>query len=798
MAGRKPNGPTGSNGKPPITPLNTLPNVYDMDSVDSTGRNLDQTSQPSSQSSKSKIKLSTAKTSAGRGRDLTIATSTIDEQAESRATAKKRRSDDKFLKESYQVFKSIAEDTNEVEIREKALEELRFKEGDQWPVGIAEIRRAKRRPMVTINKVKPAVRIICNDQRQNRSSIRVAPVDSGSDRNTAEILQGIVRHIEVNSMSDIAVDNACEGQVTFGFGYIRIKVDYASPYSMDQEIYISRIKDAFSVYYGACSEPDYSDANDCFITEDLDPVAYEQRFPDSMFASLNDFSGIGDTHKGWGTRDKIRICERFYRTFEKKTLCRMSDGSSMLKEKIPDELLENNDLGIVEERETEIPVVHWKLFNAREILQEREWNGMFIPIIPVLGDDTIIDGKRVMSGVVRGAMDPNRQYNYFRSLMTETIGLAPKAPYVMAEGQNEGHQTMWDTANTENYSVLFYKPVSVGGQLAPPPQRQQSEAPIQAMVEAAVHYESDIKATTMVNDSKLGAKSNETSGAAINARKSQSDTSNYNYIDNRDRAIRHMGRIIIDLIPTVYSTRTIARIIGEDGEADMVNVINDPAQKAFQEQPSLDGKSITKIYNLGVGLYDVSIGTGPTYLTKREAGWDMMTKLVNSSPELMQVAGDLIFGYSDIPGAKAIQKRLYQALDPKFKTDENQQQIPPQLKQAFDEMKQQMAQQTEAMTKMQQIIDQDQIKAKNAVDLKQMDIDSKNQQAAVKAQTEEMKSMSQIIIAQMTNMLAQSKTEMENKFGMLQTLIEGMMAHHTATTIQSMQPEPAAPAGPGQ
>lgn len=702
------------------------------------------------------------------GRLTTVSMTTTEDDS----TTRGKKAQKEYLQHALDVFRSIADDDNEIQIRARALEELRFKEGDQWPADIAEIRRAKRRPIVTINKVKPAVRIICNDQRQNRASIRVFPMDASAHQKTAEIMQGAVRHIEVNSMSDIAVDNACEGQVTFGFGYVRLDITYASPYSMDKEIKIGRVKDPFSVYCGPSTEPDYSDMDDCLITEDLDPITYEQRFDGiSQYAGLTDFSSVGNTMKEWGTRGKIRICEHFYRTFEKKTLCRMSDGSSLLKEKIPTALIPH--IGIVAERTTEIPMVHWCLFNAKEILHERDWPGQFIPIIPVLGDDVIIDGKRVLSGVVRGAMDPSRQYNYFRALMTETIGLAPKSPYIMAEGQNESHETQWDTANSEMYSVLFYKPVSVGGQLAPPPQRQQSEPPIAAMVEAAIHYETDIKATTMVNDAKLGARSNETSGVAISARKAQSDVSNYNYIDNRDRAIRHIGRQCIDLIPKVYSTKQIMRIIGEDDVAQMVSIVNDPSKPAYSEDAT-NPEDIKRIYNLGVGLYDVSVEAGPSYRSKRQEGAELLVKLANSWPGLLEIAGPEIFDDLDFPGAKRIAKKLRMA-NPDLNPEEGKQTIPPAIAKQFQLMQQAMEQLTKKNEQLDAIIQNKYVEKSAELEMKDKDIQSKDRQAALKAETDKLAIQEKFMEAQLKSATDQMAAKMDQQLSMFQSQIETFM-----------------------
>jgi hypothetical protein len=479
----------------------------------------------------------------------------------------------------------------------------------------------------------------------------------------------------------------------------------------------------------------------------------------------------------------------------------------MLKEQIPQQLLDT--IGIERERDTEIPTVHWCLFSGMEILDRRDdWNGQYIPIIPFLGDDSIIDGRRVLSGIVRGAMEPSMQYNYFRSMMTETIGLAPKAPYIMAAGQNEGFEKMWDTANTENFSTLYYKPVSVGGQIAPPPQRQVHEPPIQAMVEAAVHYEQDIKATTMVNDSKLGAKSNETSGAAINARKAQSDVSNYNYIDNRDHAIRNRTRMILDLIPRTYSTRAVMRIIGEDEQPMMVTTNNDPSRPAYSEE-QIGPDDIKKIYNLSVGQYDVVMGVGPTYITRRQEGFDMLTKMVNSAPQLMSVIGDLIFENADIPGGKRIAKRLYNALPDNLKDADNTS-IPPNVVAGFKKLQALNDQLTQQNHQLKNIIDQDIVKQRATLQVKQQEIDAKNHQTDTVAKTAEASISGTFMAAQLKimadHMLGNIEAErekdrmtLEHRFNLIEQTMQGVLGHVTAMAQMKQQAalEPAEPSTNG-
>ena len=359
----------------------------------------------------------------------------------------------------------------------------------------------------------------------------------------------------------------------------------------------------------------------------------------------------------------------------------------------------------------------------------------------------------------------------------------------MAEGQDEGHEREWDLANIENYAVLRYKPKSLSSHLAPPPQRNMAEPPIQAMVLASAQYEEDIKATTQVYDSKLGSRSNEVSGKAQQMRAQQSDTGNYNLHDNFGRTIRRLGRSLVKVIPIVYDARTVARIIGEDDKEEKVNIINDPSKPAYEAVETEEG-GIKEIYNLGTGIYDVAIGIGPNFLTKRQEAFEMLTKLVNSFPGLMEVGGDVILGNSDIPGAEELRTRLKRFIELKnpdlLNDGEDQPPIPPKFKAAMDQAMKMVealtgqveeykkiieTKQIESGAKLEQITAQGQaakeieaIKLASSDFLGQLKISSDEHIAAMKAEVEQAK----IIAKANADLLGQ-------KLSMLDTIIAGIM-----------------------
>lgn len=585
-------------------------------------------------------------------------------------------SDEDILATARKRF-DIAEEA-EREIRVDALDDLKFRAGEQWPADIRQGRNQDNRPCLTINKLPQFLRQVTNDQRQNRPSIKVSPVDDQADIETAKIFQGLIRHIEYNSNADVAYDTAFEGAATKGLGYLRVITDFCDPMSFDQEPKIMRVRNSFMVYLDpSYQQPDASDANWGFIFENISHEDYKAQFGKSeLAASLNEWQSIGDSAPNWATEKTCRVAEYFYKTFKDTTVVLLSNGQTIEKDRLPEVLPPN--ITIINERETTLPAIKWCKINAVEVLEKTDWLGQWIPIIPVLGDELDIDGKRVLEGIIRHAKDPQRMYNYWASSETEMIALAPRAPFIGVEGQFEGHEGAWKTAHIKNHPYLQYKS-KVSGQVYGAPQRQVYEAPVQAITQARMQSSEDLKATTGIYDASLGNRSNENSGVAIQRRNMQAQTNNFHYVDNLSRALRHLGRILVDLIPKIYDTARTVRIIGEDGEATMIK-INEIFQKNGEEV----------IHNLGLGKYDVTVSTGPSYASKRQEAVASMLDMTKAYPKVAEVASDLMVRNMDWPGAQEIAERLKKTLPPGIAEEKegDKKPIPPEIQNQMQQMSQ--------------------------------------------------------------------------------------------------------------
>ena len=569
------------------------------------------------------------------------------------------------------------------ESREDELDDLRFYAGSpdnqwQWPADVLATRGAVQgqtinaRPCLTINKLPQHVHQITNDQRQNRPSVKVIPVDDNADVEVAEIFNGMIRHIEYISDADVAYDTACENQVAYGEGYIRILTEYCDDDTFDQDIKIARVRNSFSVYMDPLiQDPCGSDAKWCFITEDLSKDEYARLFPNASPISTLETLGIGDQNLSqWLNTDTIRIAEYFYCDYERKKL-NLYPGNVTAFEGTPEDKQLKAVYGTPKKsRQAEIKKIKWCKINGYEILEEQEWAGSCIPVVRVIGNEYEVEGRIYISGLVRNAKDAQRMYNYWTSQEAEMLALAPKAPFIGYGGQFEGYESQWKTANTNNWPYLEVNPDVTDGQgaILPLPQRAQPPMASSGLMQAKLGASEDIKSATGQYNASLGQQSNERSGRAILARQREGDVGTYHYQDNLARAVRYVGRQCVELIPKIYDTQRIARIIGIDGETKMVKI--DPTQQEpVRKIQNQEGIVIDKIYNPSVGKYDVVVATGPGYATKRQEALEAMAQLLQGNPQLWSVAGDLFVKNMDWPGAQEMSKRFAKTIDPKLMGD---------------------------------------------------------------------------------------------------------------------------------
>lgn len=530
-----------------------------------------------------------------------------------------------------QLTEAIEDDNSNRVLAKDDLEFIAV-EGKQWPEKIKADRLAEDRPCLTINKLPTFIDQVVGDQRMNRPSIKVVPVDSVADPKTARILGGWIKHVQQISKSDAIIDHGFEHAVACGYGAWRVVTEYVSDNSFDQEAYIEKIDNALSVYWGKHTRYDCSDAPYCFIISDMARDEYKEKYGiDAM-----PFKSGGDAFaKDWVTKDTVRVAEYFVKEPSSKTMYLLADDTITYALPVGEKA--------VQTRKVRSYKIMWYLLSGDRVLDSREWVGKkYIPVVPVWGKEVNVAGKRVIRGLIRNAKDPQRMYNYWQSSDTETVALQPKSPYILTPKQIEGHETQWRDAHRKNYPYLL---ANADKEAPGWPHREAPPQMSSAMTAKLRDSDQEIRDTVGLQRASLGMQSNERSGAALREQKREGDVGTFAFIDNLARSLEHTGRILVDMAPSLLDTERIVRLGLDNGEYEFegVNVAGE------------DGE----IFNdLSIGTYDVIVTVGPSYATQRIEAQQSMKEFIQYFPAAAPVIGDLYAKAMDWPGAEEISQRL--------------------------------------------------------------------------------------------------------------------------------------------
>lgn len=588
--------------------------------------------------------------------------------------------------------------TAESKNRKSGLDDRMFKVGNQWPTEIMAQRNLDKRPCLTINKLPTFIRQITNDQRQNRPSINISPVGDRGDMEVAKMYRGLIRFLERDCAADIAYDTAFDDAVTMGWGWFRILTEWEDPKSFHLVPVIRRVRNPFTVYADpADQDPTGAGMMWAFVTEMMPREEFEEKNPDAAPMPYTD-GGIGEKMKNWVTKDAIRVAEYFEIEYETKTLVELDNGFIGWKDDLDDIVkakIKRNKIHILDERESRSPKVMWYKITAVDVLMEREWAGSSIPLVKVVGEEEDIEGEVTLSGLVRHAKDPQRMVNYWRTAEAELVALQPKAPWVMEEGQGEGHEDEWKSANVKNHPVLYYKGTSIGGTMAPPPQRQPMAGIPQGVVQAGVNAAQDMMAVTGIRfDATMNERLIDESGKAIRELRRSGDLGAFHYVDNLARSLRRAGEILVELISKLYNDARVLTILREDDKEEQIKI--DPnLNKATGEEKTPDGRTL-KLFNPNFGKYGVTVTIGPSYATKRIEASENMMAFMKALPQTAALVVDLFAKNQDWPGAEEIATRLAKTVPPHL-LQPDMKDVPPQVQAILSQQEQSIKQLTEQL-----------------------------------------------------------------------------------------------------
>lgn len=574
--------------------------------------------------------------------------------------------DKTIIKRAHDRFRSCV--SWESDFRQRFKEDMRFlyadsDNQDQWNAAVRAQRQIAGQVMVTINKTHTHWLHVVNQAKENKPQVSVSPTGDQASYESAQIFEQIIKRIEYISDAQTAYDIASGFQVGGGIGYWRIATDYTDEDSFDQEIYIKQIPDPLSVYMDPhIKNQDGSDARFAFVFDDMPKADAEKKYGKIMAQSQS----FGDMAENWMTTDSVRIAEYYERQETKEwmyavpsedggtIIVRDSDmgaeGAAMLKTAM------DSNTEITRRKVSKWTITCYKLVGD-QIAERAEWAGDYIPIIRVPGEEIVMEKRLDRKGIVRYLKDAQRAYNYNASAALEYGALQSKSPYLAPIEAIEGVENYWATANTQNHAYLPYNHADESGNPVPTPTRAPALASAPLYMEGMQTAEHEMMMASGQYESTFSAQGNETSGISIEQRQKQGERVTFHYQDNLAKAIRFTGKQLINLIPRIYDTERVVRIMDESGEEQAIKI--DPqAKEALKQQDNEREAKVAAIFNPSVGTYDVVAKVGPNFETRREQAFNAMTQLLAAQPALAQVIGDLYMANADFPAANKLQERM--------------------------------------------------------------------------------------------------------------------------------------------
>jgi Phage P22-like portal protein len=563
------------------------------------------------------------------------------------ATPKGYDSTAAFLQEMRENYQRAIGGRDEKANREAMREDIEFVFGEQWQPEARKRREQARKPVLTINRLPAYVAQVVGNRLLNDTMIRVYP-DNGGTKEIAELREALIRSIFKNSNADLARDEALKYQVIGGVGYYAIEIDYAADDVFEQEIKLKHVPDPFAVVIDEMAvEPCGGDARFGFVAESIPRSLFEKKFPDASVMSF------AEDYEQWISDEAIRVVS-YWRMVEDgtKVLALMTNGTVQKFDTMAQVMLAYQQ-GVVVDRggepyAREVPnrFAQMYLCSGNDILEgPYDLPCTSIPIFRVPAWELRDGEKYVRWGLVRYLKDPQRLHNYWRSVQAEQLIAAPRNKWMATREAVAGYEKDWRASAVSDDPLLTYN--AEGGV----PQRVQAPPLDAALLNESAVTVQDMRDVSNIHEASLGQKSNEVSGRAITARQQIADLGTFIYHDRLRIADERCAKVINELIPTIYDTFRIAKIVGPDGEA-MLATLNDPAN------PNTD---------VTAGKYAITVTTGPSTVTKRALAAEQMMAFVNAVPETAAMVLDLVAEAQDWPNADEFARRFAEMLPENLK-----------------------------------------------------------------------------------------------------------------------------------
>lgn len=541
-----------------------------------------------------------------------------------------------------------------VEIRE-AHHFIDKKDG-QWEPEIVST-QFKSKPRYTFDKTSPKVDQVAGEMENAAFSLRVRPAGGEASKETAKTFDGLIRNIRNISNAENVFNSAGRSMITGGMDGWEIVQDWLDADAFDQDLFIRKIANFYDrVWFDPASEEqDHSDAKWVIVLQTVLFSDFDDQFPDKTPLSV----GEDRDHNVYHDKPDFVITGRIiYKKPTKIEIVRMTNGAVYEDnadfKAVKNELFQNGIAIEVDEKGEEKRRIrdgwrcHSRLFSGDDWLTDSEETVFdFLPIVATYGNFKIVEDKRIVSGIVKKLMDPQRVHNYASSRQIEEGALAPREKIMMTRAQGAGNMHTLATMNINTDPVQFY---THDDNMSVPPPFKIGGATINPSLQLiAQQTAADIDATSGLFTSNMGDNPGLQSGIAIDRQISKGDNGTIKWFKSQEVAICYTGKILINAIPRVYDATRQVRILQEDGSFEMLTLNQTIPDNESQENKVLN--------DLSVGDYDVVCETGPAFKSKQRESAAAFIEMAAIDPSIIGIAQDVLLNNLDAPGMDAVAQR---------------------------------------------------------------------------------------------------------------------------------------------
>lgn len=578
--------------------------------------------------------------------------------------------------------------------RNRGQEDSEFAAGYQWAAEDLQRREEQNAPCLKFNRSFSLLRQKLAARSRIRVGPRILPESAGKKyESVAAIREGLIRNIERNSDCGSCDSIVSQNQLMAGIGAYEIEIDFANNDVFDTEIFIRPAFFPFSVTFDKLSiDPTGRDARHAMIESYLDIDDFKRAYPKASLSSIDEDTQTtwsqrnnrSSSINGWLTDKTVRVAKVWRMRERTRKLVQMDngdvvhlpDGENPETFAIPDAMggasfvMRDPSTGELVMRDSPELYAEGVITNGIEILKGPfEMSIDRVPLIRVPGWVVPLGDRIERFSLFSFAKDAMRFYNYIRSDIIERQIFRPRFAWTANEEEVQGREALWSNSHLARNAIGLHKGPSGGGPQPVLPPAVDQGAILQS--QAAIQ---DILDIFDVRPAPVSQGATPPTASALDMLQNISDASNFVFDEAYFAAKREAYRIINQLIPKVYNTTRIIKVLGEDDQLKTA-IINDP------ENP--ESADVT------IGKYSVAVDVGPSLLTRRAQSAEFMKTMINSAPDAASIVFDKLIELQNIQGGDVLARRWRERFGIK---DEEEAQSPEAQAAAQQQMALQQAQ----------------------------------------------------------------------------------------------------------